>query len=39
MRAVSGEDIRSFARRYLVNLQTVVLGDPSKVDSAIFLDQ
>jgi zinc protease len=37
MRAVTVEDIRAFARRYLVNLQTVVLGDPSKVDSAIFL--
>jgi zinc protease len=36
MQAVTPGDVQAFARQYLVNLQTVVLGDPSKVDRAIF---
>ncbi len=36
MRAVTSEQIEAFARKYIVNLQTVVLGDPQKVDPALF---
>jgi zinc protease len=36
MRAVSAEQVEEFARRYIVHLQTVVLGDPEKIDQALF---
>jgi zinc protease len=36
MRAVSGEEIEAFARKHIANLQTVVLGDPQKIDPALF---
>ena len=36
MRAVSAPQIEAFARKYIVNLQTVVLGDPNKVDTALL---
>jgi len=36
MRAVTAGDVQAFARRYIAKLQTVVLGDPEKVDQAIF---
>ena len=37
MRAVTSEEVQAFARKYLVNLQTVVLGDPTLVDPAVLL--
>ena len=37
MRAVTPEGVQTFAQRYLVNLQTVVLGDPTRVDPTVFL--
>jgi predicted Zn-dependent peptidase len=36
LRAVTSEQIEAFARKYIVNLQTVVLGDPAKIDPALF---
>ncbi len=36
LRAVTSEQIEAFARKYIVNLQTVVLGDPGKIDPALF---
>jgi predicted Zn-dependent peptidase len=36
IRAVTPADVQAFAQRYLKNLQTVVLGDPSKVDTPVF---
>jgi zinc protease len=37
MGAVTPADVQAFARRYIANLQTVVLGDPAKVDRDVFL--
>jgi hypothetical protein len=37
MRQVTPADVQAFARRYIVNLQTVVLGDPTTIDQAAFL--
>ncbi|HKD39497.1 MAG TPA: pitrilysin family protein [Myxococcaceae bacterium] len=36
MRAVTSEGIEQFARKYIANLQTVVLGDPERIDPALF---
>jgi len=36
MRAVTAQQIEAFASKYIVNLQTVVLGDPKKVDAALL---
>ncbi len=36
MRAVSAGDVQAFARKYIRKLQTVVLGDPNKIDVALF---
>jgi zinc protease len=36
VRAVTAEDIQAFARKYLAHLQTALVGDPSKVDAALF---
>ncbi len=36
MRAVTASDVRSFARKYIGKMQTVVLGDPDKIDKALF---
>ena len=36
MRAVTAEQVEGFAQKYIVNLQTVVLGDPQKVDAALL---
>jgi zinc protease len=36
IRAVTAADIQAFAKKYIKNLQTVVLGDPAKIDQAVF---
>jgi zinc protease len=36
LRSVTPGDVQSVARRYMKNLQFVVLGDPSKVDKSLF---
>jgi zinc protease len=36
IRAVTAADIQAFAKKYLRNLQTVVLGDPEKVDRKLL---
>jgi zinc protease len=36
LRAVTPGDVQRVARRYMRNLQFVVLGDPSKVDKRLF---
>ena len=35
VRAVTPEQVQAFANKYIVNLQTVMLGDPSKLDPAL----
>ena len=35
VRAVSAADVQDFAKKYFANLQTVMLGDPSKLDPAL----
>ena len=36
VRAVSPADVQAFARKYIGNLQMVVLGDPHKIDPQLF---
>jgi predicted Zn-dependent peptidase len=36
LRVVTAQDVQTFARKYIVNLQSVVLGDPQKIDPAVF---
>jgi zinc protease len=36
VRAVTAADIQAFARKYLVHMQAAVVGDPAKVDAALF---
>jgi predicted Zn-dependent peptidase len=36
MRLVSARDVQEFARRYFTRLQAAVVGDPAKVDRALF---
>ncbi len=36
VKAVQPKDIQDFAKKYRGNLQTVVLGDPSKADKKLF---
>ncbi len=36
IRAVSAGDVQAFAKKYIHNLQTAYLGDPSKIDKALF---
>jgi zinc protease len=36
IRAVSAADVQAFAKKYMHKLQTVYLGDPSKVDKKLF---
>lgn len=36
MRAVTPQDVEAFAKKYIANLQTVVLGDPEKIDPSLF---
>ncbi|HEY8039420.1 MAG TPA: pitrilysin family protein [Polyangiaceae bacterium] len=36
VRAVTAADVQAFARKYLAHLQAAVVGDPSKVDAALF---
>ncbi|MDQ3266903.1 MAG: insulinase family protein [Myxococcota bacterium] len=36
LKAVTPADIQSFAQQYLSRLQMVVLGDPAKIDDALF---
>jgi zinc protease len=38
VRAVTPEQVQAFAKKYFVNLQTVMLGDPSKLDPALGKD-
>jgi predicted Zn-dependent peptidase len=35
-RSVTAADVQLFATKYMVHLQTAVVGDPSKVDQALF---
>jgi zinc protease len=35
VRAVTAADVQAFAKKYIVNLQTVMLGDPTKLDPAL----
>jgi len=35
VRTVSPADVQAFAKKYFVNLQTVMLGDPAKLDPAL----
>ena len=35
VRAVTPADVQAFAKKYFVNLQTVMLGDPAKLDPAL----
>jgi len=35
VRAVTAADVQAFAKKYMVNLQTVMLGDPAKLDPAL----
>jgi zinc protease len=39
VRAVTAEDIQAFARKYLGHMQAAVVGDPSKIDAALFTSQ
>ena len=36
VRAVTAEDVRAFASKYMVRLQTALVGDPSKADQALL---
>jgi predicted Zn-dependent peptidase len=36
LRAVSQQQVEQFAQKYIRNLQTVVVGDPEKVDKKLF---
>ena len=36
VRAITAADVQAFAKKYLGHLQAAVVGDPSKVDSALF---
>ncbi len=36
VRAVTAADVQAFAKKYLTHLQAAVLGDPSRVDAALF---
>ena len=36
VRAVTAADIKAFAQKNFVHMQTAVLGDPSKIDAALF---
>jgi len=35
LRAVTAADVQAFSKKYIVNLQTVMLGDPAKLDPAL----
>ena len=35
VRAVTPAQVQAFAKKYFVNLQTVMLGDPAKLDPAL----
>jgi zinc protease len=35
VRAVTAEDVQAFAKKYFIHLQTVMLGDPGKLDPAL----
>ncbi|MEO8160898.1 MAG: pitrilysin family protein [Arenimonas sp.] len=35
VRAVTAADVQAFAKKYFVNVQTLMLGDPSKLDPAL----
>jgi zinc protease len=37
IRAVTAAGVQAFAKKYLAHLQVVVVGDPSKLDRALFL--
>jgi zinc protease len=36
VRAITAADVQAFAKKYFGHLQAAVVGDPSKVDSALF---
>lgn len=36
VRAVTAAEVQAFAKKYAVNLQATVLGDPAKIDKALF---
>jgi zinc protease len=36
IRNVSSAEVQAFAKKYIANLQVVVLGDPSKIDKSLF---
>jgi zinc protease len=36
VRAVGAADIQAYAKKYLVHMQAAVVGDPGKIDSALF---
>jgi predicted Zn-dependent peptidase len=36
IRAVKPADVQAFAKKYVGRMQTVVLGDPSKLDQKVF---
>jgi predicted Zn-dependent peptidase len=36
VRQVTAEQVQQFLTRYVKNLQTVVLGDPAKIDRTLF---
>jgi zinc protease len=39
LRAVTPEDVRRVAQRYMRNIQFVVLGDPERIDRGVFTQQ
>jgi zinc protease len=36
VRAIGAADIQAYAKKYFVHMQAAVVGDPSKIDSALF---
>jgi zinc protease len=36
VKAVTAEDVRAFVKAHIGRLQTVVMGDPAKIDKALF---
>lgn len=36
IKAVTPEDVQAFAKKYIARFQMVVLGDPAKIDDALF---
>jgi len=36
IKAVTAAEIQAFAKKYAAHLQTVVIGDPTKVDKGLF---